>query len=62
MCRTQALINALLEVGSDRILFSTDYPFESMADSSGWLDTVTISELDRKKIGRGNALRAFNRI
>jgi len=28
--RTQSLIDALLEVGSDRILFSTDWPFENV--------------------------------
>ncbi len=30
--RTQALIDTLLEVGSDRILFSVDYPYETMEE------------------------------
>jgi predicted TIM-barrel fold metal-dependent hydrolase len=57
--RTQTLIDALLEVGSDRLLFSTDYPFEEVSDAAEWFDTTTISEPDRVKIGRLNALRLF---
>lgn len=57
--RTQALINAILEVGADRILFSTDYPFEEIAEAASWLDRAAISEPDRRKIGRGNAVKLF---
>jgi gamma-resorcylate decarboxylase len=57
--RTQTLIDALLEVGADRILFSADWPFENVDHAAQWFDSATISEADRKKIGRGNALRLF---
>jgi gamma-resorcylate decarboxylase len=57
--RTQALINAMLEIGTDRIMFSVDYPFESCADAAAWFDTAAISEPDRVKIGRTNALKLF---
>ncbi len=57
--RTQALINTMLEVGSDRILFSVDWPFENVDHAAAWFDTCTISEADRKKIGRTNAVRLF---
>ena len=57
--RTQALINAILEVGADRILFSTDYPFEEVAEAATWFDAASISEADRRKIGRENARRLF---
>lgn len=57
--RTQTLIDAILEIGSDRILFSTDYPFERMASACAWFDTASISENDRLKIGRRNALSLF---
>ena len=57
--RTQALLNAMLEIGSDRIMFSTDWPFEHIADASLWFDSVTISEADRLKIGRTNAIKLF---
>src|SRR5208282_2571460 len=31
--RTQALINTILEMGSDHIMYATDYPFESMVET-----------------------------
>jgi predicted TIM-barrel fold metal-dependent hydrolase len=57
--RTQALINAILEVGSDRLLFSVDYPLEHMHEAVGWFDSASISETDRIKIGRTNASKLF---
>jgi 2,3-dihydroxybenzoate decarboxylase len=48
-----------LEVGADRILFSTDYPFEQVAEAAEWLDRTSISEHDRRKIGRLNAMLLF---
>ncbi len=57
--RTQTLIDALLEVGADRILFSTDWPFENVDHAAHWFDDAAISEADRLKIGRTNALSLF---
>jgi len=57
--RTQALIDAMLEIGADRILFSADWPFENIDHAVEWFDTATISEGDRFKIGCGNARRLF---
>ena len=57
--RTQTLIDALLEIGSERIMFSTDWPFENIDHAAGWFDAATISEADRQKIGRTNARRLF---
>ncbi len=57
--RTQALLNAMLEIGSDRIMFSTDWPFENIDHAAVWFDAATISEDDRMKIGRTNAQRLF---
>lgn len=57
--RTQTLISAMLEVGSDRIMFSTDWPFESVEAAAVWFDAAAISEADRIKIGRTNALKLF---
>jgi 2,3-dihydroxybenzoate decarboxylase len=57
--RTQTLIDALLEIGSDRILFSTDWPFENIDHAADWFDAVPISDADRRKIGRDNAVRLF---
>lgn len=57
--RTQTLIDAILEIGADRILFSTDWPFENIDHAAIWFDHTSISEADRIKIGRGNAIELF---
>ena len=57
--RTQALMDAMLEIGADRILFSVDWPFENVDHATEWFDVATISEADRRKIGRDNAWRLF---
>ena len=57
--RTQTLIDAILEIGADRILFSTDWPFENIDHAADWFDVASISEADRLKIGRENAAGLF---
>jgi len=57
--RTQSLLGAMLEIGADRILFSTDWPFENIDHAAKWFDAAPISEDDRRKIGRQNAVRLF---
>ena len=49
----------MLEVGADRILFSTDWPFENVDHAAHWFDAASISEADRLKIGRTNAVSLF---
>ena len=56
---TPALNNALTELGTGHVLFSTDYPFESMREAAEWFDNADISEADRRQIGRDNARRLF---
>ena len=56
---TQALLNAMMVMGSDRIMFSTDWPFENIDHAALWFDAAPISEADRLKIGRTNALKLF---
>ena len=57
--RTQTLIDAMLEIGADRILFSSDWPFENIDHASEWFDAAPIAEIDRQKIGRDNARALF---
>ena len=57
--RTQTLLDAMLEIGSDRILFSADWPFENIDHASDWFDVAPIAENDRQKIGRDNARALF---
>src|SRR3954468_24654779 len=56
---TSALHQAIEEVGIERVLWSADYPFEDISDVAGWFGAVPISEDDRRKIGRDNALKLF---
>jgi 2,3-dihydroxybenzoate decarboxylase len=56
---SQTLIAAMMELGSDRVLFSVDWPFENVDHAANWFDAVPISETDRIKIGRTNALKLF---
>jgi predicted TIM-barrel fold metal-dependent hydrolase len=49
-----------LEVmGADRMMFSADYPFETMEDAANWFDNTPMSDADRLKIGRTNAVDLF---
>jgi gamma-resorcylate decarboxylase len=57
--RTQTLNEVMLEVGADRILYSVDYPFEEMTAAAQWFDQAAISDADRAKIGRTNAMQLF---
>lgn len=58
--RTAALWNTMMEFGSDRILFATDFPFEEVKDACVWFDNCSISENDRIKIGRTNSVELFH--
>jgi 2,3-dihydroxybenzoate decarboxylase len=46
-------------LGVDRMLFSADYPFETMEDAANWFDNTPMDEADRLKIGRTNAVDLF---
>ena len=48
-------------VGVDRMFFCADYPFEKMEDAADWYDaTDVVSEEDKLKIGRTNAIKLFD--
>ncbi len=56
---TPALIDAVAEIGADRVMFSVDYPFEDISDAADWFDSAEIGDADRLKIGRTNAMKLF---
>ncbi|MFF9346320.1 amidohydrolase family protein [Streptomyces sp. NPDC014734] len=56
---TKGLLDTISEVGSDRVMFSVDYPYEYMDEAAEWFDNALIAENDRTKIGRDNARRLF---
>ena len=48
-------------LGTDNVCFCADYPFERMSDAADWFDnTPVISDDDRHKIGRTNAIDLFD--
>ena len=56
---TQSLLATMMMVGADRIMFSTDWPFENVDHAADWFDVVPVSEADRQKMGRTNAAELF---
>jgi len=56
---TRTLECAVGEIGSDRVMFSVDYPYETMQEAAGWFDASLLCHNDRVKVGRDNAARIF---
>jgi uncharacterized protein len=52
---TPAFLDLLLEVGADRIMFSTDHPYASMTEAQAFLDQLPVSPADKERIAHGNA-------
>jgi len=59
---TPALMHAMTEISVERILFSIDTPYANITEGAMWLDSLSMSQTDREKIGRGNALKLFPRL
>jgi uncharacterized protein len=56
---TSTFLDLMLEVGVDRIMFSADYPYASMAQARAFLDQLPVSTADRERIAHSNAERLF---
>ena len=56
---TPALVNAVTEMGAERVMFSVDWPFEAVDEAAAWFDRAEIDEATRAKIGRDNAVKLF---
>jgi gamma-resorcylate decarboxylase len=54
---TPSVVGILLELGVDRLVFASDYPFEEMHDGADWMDALPVSDRDRERIGRENVKR-----
>ncbi len=52
-----ALLCSAMEMGTDRILFSVDYPFVASRDGTDWMERIPFATEDRRKILHGNAER-----
>ena len=56
---TPTFLDLLLQVGVERIMFSADHPYASMAEARAFLDRLPVSSADRLRIAHGNAERLF---
>jgi uncharacterized protein len=56
---TPTFLDLLLQVGVDRIMFSADHPYASMAEARAFLDRLPVSVADKERIAHGNAERLF---
>lgn len=56
---TAPMLEAAEMIGVDRVMFSTDYPYEQMDSGSRWFDDVRLPFDAKYKIGRANANRLF---
>ncbi|HEY2601597.1 MAG TPA: amidohydrolase family protein [Thermoleophilaceae bacterium] len=54
-----ALISCLFEVGADRLMFASDYPWEPLEQACEWMDRAPLSPGDREKIEWRNAAELF---
>lgn len=52
-----ALLCCVMEMGTDRIMFSVDYPFVANRPGVEWFEQVSLSAEDREKILNGNVTR-----
>ena len=52
-------LGLLLEVGAERIMFSVDFPYGSMAQARAFLEQLPVSAADKARIAHGNAEKLF---
>jgi predicted TIM-barrel fold metal-dependent hydrolase len=53
-------LQLLLELGGvDRIMFSADYPYQSMKWARDFLEQIPVTDADKERIAHGNAERLF---
>ncbi len=57
VCDHGPLANAILAMGTDRVLFSVDYPYEDSAVAAEFIDGAPISDEVRAAVCHGNARR-----
>jgi predicted TIM-barrel fold metal-dependent hydrolase len=54
-----ALLATIHEVGVDRVMFASDYPWEQIEDGADFIEAAPVGDDDRRKICHGNAERLF---
>lgn len=56
---TKPLLEAIEQIGAERIMFSVDYPYEQMDSGGRWFDDMRLDNATKLKLGRENAARLF---
>jgi len=59
VCSDEPLRCALDALGTERVLFSMDYPFEKPEEAAHWIETAPISEAERRAVCHDNAAALF---
>lgn len=59
VCSHGALAGALAELGREAVMFSVDYPYESVALADTFIETAPVSDEVRALVCHGNAERLF---
>lgn len=60
VCSDEPLRCALDAMGSDRVMFSVDYPFERPEEAGKWIENAPISDEERRKVCYDNAKALLN--
>jgi 2,3-dihydroxybenzoate decarboxylase len=56
---SKPLLETLAQIGPERVLFSTDYPYEQMDAGARWFDDMLLDNETKLMVGRDNANRLF---
>jgi 2,3-dihydroxybenzoate decarboxylase len=59
MCSAEPLTCAMSALGSDRVMFAADYPFESSEEAAHFIDSVPLDEKVRNDICFNTAVKYF---
>jgi gamma-resorcylate decarboxylase len=52
-------LEAIEQIGEDRVMFSADYPYERMTSAARWFDDAQFNDALKRKVGRENAAKLF---
>ena len=53
----RSFLDLVLQVGVERVMFSADHPYASMAQARAFLDGLPVSPADKERIAHTNAER-----
>lgn len=60
VCSDEPLRCAIDAMGSDRVMFSVDYPFEKVDEAGSWIDSASLSDEERELVCYQNAKKLLH--